>query len=85
MGRTEMQQCWIALVLGNVEEGKMAQDGFTGKLLCCGMARAQPVCRDCCNPQSEIPLVCWPAGILLHVQEDEWGRGHKQVESSMFP
>lgn len=72
-------------MLGNVEGGKMGQDGLTGKLPCYGMARAQSVFRDCCNPQSEIPLVCWPAGVLLHLQEDEWGRRHKQMESSTSP
>lgn len=62
----------------------MAQDGFIGKLLCYGMARAQSKtqCRGCCNPESEIPPVCGPAGVLLHLQE---GRGHKQMESSMSP
>lgn len=71
-------------MLGNVEEGKMAQDGFIGKLIWYGMARAQ-CAETAAAPQSEIPLVCWPAGVLLHLQEDEWGRGHKQMDTSTSP
>lgn len=74
MGRTEMQRCPGSPALGRGCRGRQngpRQAGFTGKLLCYGMARVQSVCRDYCCLRSEISLVCWSAGVLLHFQKDK--------------
>lgn len=81
-----MQQCQVALHWEwGVEEGKMAQDKLVVLESCCVMlwpGHSQSV-EATATSEVKFSLVCWSAGVLLHLHKDKWGRRRKQKESSM--